>query len=238
MQNPNSSGSAAPARRFPLWLAPVVAVVAVVAVAWRTGCTDPEPMEGSRMTQEQLNAALRRLDPDRQADLLALAQEVRDASRTPVAQVVNAWAGEDSEQSEKAMILLDELEEQPIVPLLEAPEDLPVERRVWMLRSVVAMEAELRERVAERLAAMLDDKTPVPMAEQIGPEPEEKPKERRVCDEAYMQMRLLVNGDPDPEAYYLNVDAFLDLTEDERDAEMEKTRNTGEWTEFYGPGEE
>jgi hypothetical protein len=184
------------------------------------------------MTPEQLVEELRQLKPEDEPGLRDLARRVQDDARAPLRSVVRAWLTGEAQLSSNALLLLDELEELPIVPLLETPETASVERRVWVLRSVVAYEQELRDRMAAEIEGLMDDTTPVPVPQFPGPEPEEKPQPRRVCDEAYLQMRLLLNADPDPETHYLNADAFLDLPEAQRDAEIQKARTSRTWTQF------
>ena len=92
-----------------------------------------------------------------------------------------------------------ELDELPIVPLLAAEGEFPPERQMWRMQSIVVRERELRERIEAELQRMLDDKRPVSIPVTGGREEERRPPPRRVCDEAYMQLRLLVNADPDEE---------------------------------------
>jgi hypothetical protein len=204
-------------------------------IMWGVGGTDPDPREGSTMADEQLIGEIRDLNPDDQLALDALAEKARQQARGPLETVVRAWADPDVGLSENAAVLMDELDDLPLAPLLDAPDDLPPEKQMWLMRSVVVRERDLRERVEARLLESMEDTRPVPISETFGRAEERRPPERRVCDEAYMQLRLLLGVDESLDGYYLNVDAFLDTPEPERDAEVEKARTSREWTQFVGP---
>ncbi len=184
------------------------------------------------MTDDEITRDIEQLDPDQQPAVDDLARNLEEQAHAPIRAVVRAWANPDAQLSGNAAVVMDELGELPIVPLLGAEGELPPEKQMWRMQSVVAREQDLRERIETTLESMLDDKRPVSLSVTGGREEERRPPPRRVCDEAYMQLRLLVNADPDEETYYLNVDAFLDMPDQQRDAEIEKARSPREWTHF------
>jgi len=210
-----------------LWLV----LLLVCAVAWGIGAADRKTGGAKKMTHDQLIEQLKRLEAHQQAEMDALSERVAKEMRAPVRSGLTAWLDADPKLSANATAFLSNLEELAIVPLLNAPDTVPTDKRVWMLRTVAAAELELREKVVARIEKMLDDKTPVPPPKLIG-RVEEKPLPRRVCDEAYMQLRMLLNTTEERGTYFLNCDAFLNLSEPERDDEIRKARQSRTWTKF------
>ena len=183
------------------------------------------------MTHDQIIEQLKKLEAHQQAEMDALSEKVAKEMRAPVRSAMTAWLDADPKLSANATAFLSNLEELAIVPLLDAPDTAPTAKRVWMMRTVAAAELELREKVVARIEKMLDDKTPVPLPKPIGPV-EEKPLPRRVCDEAYMQLRMLLNTTEERGTYFLNCNGFLNLTEQERDDEIRKAKQSRMWTKF------
>jgi hypothetical protein len=94
----------------------------------------------------------------------------------------------------------------------------------------LAVDAQLanRSRIVAALDGMLDDTTLL-KTEKLSGHVEEQPVPTRVCDEAYMLLRRLLARE-DTEAVIFNRQAFLDMTDEERDAEIERLRTSHEWT--------
>ncbi len=199
----------------------VVAAIVVAGAAYGT----------KAMTPEQLIEALRRLDPEKRAEFDQLALAVRNQSRELGRSAVTVWKGTDVRMSDKAALLIAQIGDLGIVPLLEATDIPGVAKPVWMLRNVVEAEMVLREKIRERIDSMFDDKNPVPMPRASG-QIEEPPVPRRVCDEAYILMRRLLNSSESQMNYLMNVRAFLSLGEQEKNKEIQKARQTRTWTMF------
>lgn len=181
---------------------------------------------------QDLLLRLNAIDPTQEAQISGLAKEVENSARQPVREAVEVWKlGGD--RGAKAIELLSRLDELSIVPLLEAPGPLPPEQQVWALRTVTANLILFHNRAAQMVEGLLDDRRPVPMPPSRRPI-EEPPPPRRICDEAYLAMRRLLNPAENREQYTLNADAFRHLTEAERDAEIQKARGMGVWTEWIG----
>jgi len=105
---------------------------------------------------------------------------------------------------------------------------------VWRLRSLVEGELQLRERLLSRLDPLLEDRTAVPMPPPPG-DAEEPVLPRRVCDEAYLLVRHMLNPQEGPLTFQLNSREFLGMSDKEKNAEIEKARKTRTWTQFVEP---
>ena len=67
---------------------------------------------------------------------------------------------------------------------------------------------------------------------------EEAPAARRVCDEAYLQLRRLLNPRESVERYHLNASAFLQLSTEEKENEIRKARKSRMFSELSGMDDE
>jgi hypothetical protein len=63
---------------------------------------------------------------------------------------------------------------------------------------------------------------------------EEQPPPIRVCDEAYLQLRRLLNIEEGDPQYFLNARAFLNLGNAEKDAEIHRARKSRGWSRLVG----
>ena len=146
-------------------------------------------------------------------------------------EAVALWhAGYDATAA-RAQELLGQIEELALDALLGAPDSIDVTKLVWLMRTLTDIEVEVRKRVILKLMPLLDRKLPVPplpVVEEI----EEPVPEVRVCDEAYMLLRRLVQTAESAESYYLNIRTFGNLPESERDTEIQKARKENRFTNW------
>ncbi|MCI0329964.1 MAG: hypothetical protein L0196_03300 [candidate division Zixibacteria bacterium] len=185
------------------------------------------------MKQEQLVEKLSKLEENQPAEIDSLAQQVVSEAREPVRAAVQHWQGYDPKMSAKAALLLSGLEELVVVPLLEAPNPSDLRQLNWSLHTVVEAELELRKQTLEKFEKLLEDTRQIPIPPSLSPiKEEEEPPPRRVCDEAYLLLRLLLNYPESEEAYYMNARAFLDLEDREKNAEIAKWKKSRTWTLF------
>jgi hypothetical protein len=181
------------------------------------------------MTREQFLERLVRLSATDEPGLSQLAKQVLDDAREAVRAAVDLWSGNPA-QSQKAAALLLELEELAFVPLTERPDPADARQRVWLLRTANKSHLEFRSKLIAMINRMMDDRrkpAPRPMP---GPPLEEGGSIPRVCDEAYLAHRRLLNFAETPDEYYLNERAFLDLPEAKRDEEIRNLRKTNSWS--------
>jgi hypothetical protein len=170
------------------------------------------------MTPDELTVALEQLPPMRIAEQSALAAAVRHDTTALAARAV-ALAGASSAQlAFNARSIAGELEELAVSSLLSAPPTASVAEDVWRIRTAVAAAVALRARVAAYLRSLLADRrlTPLP----TGVEGLAHAPPPRVCDEAYVALRELINLEESRSGFTLDRWAFLRLSDAEKDAEI------------------
>jgi hypothetical protein len=182
------------------------------------------------MTREQFFEQLGRLSADDPVGVTSLAKNVMDDAREAVRTAVEVWLGIDPQQAQKAKSVLAELEELAFVPLTERGDPMEAERRVWLLRNAGNSQMGLRAKYIALINRMLDDRRQTVAPRIAGPPMEENPPMPRVCDEAYLAHRQLLNFAESREQYYANARAFLALPEAKRDEEIRNLRKTNMWT--------
>ncbi len=184
------------------------------------------------MNRKELMDKLGQIDPTKDSEMNLLAEQVLRDARETSRSAVNVWLDlTNFEMSNRASDLLGLIEDVAVVPLMEVPSPPGSMQRVWMLQTLVAAELELRQKIVKKLDELMDDKNTVPIPFYVG-SLEEPPVPRRVCDEAYVLMRQMMNLSENREQYYLNVDNFLNLSEKEKDGEIDKTRKSRTWTRW------
>lgn len=182
---------------------------------------------GDRDMYKGIETSVRELDPNDEAQIDSLAKLIRDRSLKDVLKIVGMLRGEDEETADRAGYVLTELGNLPLHPLLDSPDTEEPENAIWEMKQILAIHLEDRSRVVARLDELLLDKSPLPSPFPLG-EVEEEPVERRVCDEAYLMMRKLLAFE-DEASTGANEDVYLDMSDDERDKEIERLKNTREW---------
>src|SRR5258708_17091675 len=184
------------------------------------------------MTGDELTGELRRLDPNNRMNLDHLARAVIEQSRSPIRAVLDLAGSSDQALSKKARSLLSNVDDLAIVPLLDAPEPSDPFVRIWQLNTVMSAQLELRDKVVAKLDSMLADKTPIPW--RTIKHAEVAPRSSRVCDEAYLMMRRLLNTTEGKNQFVYDRKAFLALSEKERDTEILKSKKSRTWTNLVG----
>ena len=170
------------------------------------------------MTPDELTAALEQLAPMRIADQNTLAQAVRrDTTVLPVRAVELAGAA-DEQLAVKARTLAGELEELAVGALLSAGPPVAPAEAAWRVRTATAATVALRARVAAHLRSLLSDRRLVPLPKGVEGLAHAPPS--RICDEAYVALRELLNIEESRAAFTLDRRAFLRLSYEEKDAEI------------------
>ena len=187
--------------------------------------------EGGKLTIYNKEAAfiLRELKPEDDEELRKLGTAASERSLKEPRAVIKVLHSADEDNFQKAAVALLSMEDVALRPLLDALNPDVVERHVWDMQAIVELQVKNRMQIASALEKMLDDQRPVPLPE-TAPSVEEKPIPRRVCDEAYIMMRKLLAIEETEEEQFFNADAFLNMSEVERDAEIQKLRTSKKWT--------
>ena len=182
------------------------------------------------MDRNELNSQLRRLDTNDEQGLEKISNHILLEIRTPLEDVVHIWSLPDKKMSAKAAFLIDELKELAVDPLLKIDTSKDIKKNIWRITTIVEVELALRTRIAAHLDTLLDDHTLVPMPDMGSIE--EPPPPRRVCDEAYVLIRQLLNMSESREQQLMNIEEFLNLPKKEKDSEIAKIKKSKKWTEF------
>lgn len=164
----------------------------------------------------------------------ALLAESRENGQRAVA----LWRSAGAEVADRMRGVLVEMAEQTILPLLKAVPMQEPRDTVWLLRRATEQFLDLRTAVRDRLIGLLDDHTLVPLAPRRGPS-EVDPPPVRICDEAYLQLRRILNLGESVEDKVVNSDVFLSqLDFAERSIEIERFKKSGEFRNFVEDGVE
>jgi len=180
------------------------------------------------MTSEEVVAALRSADASQDDVLDKLSRKLTEQAREPVRAVVELASEGDPKTFSKAAQVLSGIGDLAVVPLLEGPDPKAVPVKLWTIRTALTAHLEERHKIVARLDAMLADKTVIHWST-VGPT-ERAPQPSRVCDEAYLLMRKLLNVGEGRTASVNERSAFLGLSDQAKDAEIAKAKHSRVWT--------
>lgn len=187
------------------------------------------------MSNDELVEALRQLDPNQERAVSTLSKRFEENARAPVRAAVSMLSDKDPKMSERATAVITNIGDLAIVPLLESPQPREAADRVWNLNVVVQAHLEERGKVISWINARLSDKTNIPWGKVGGVEG--VPRSSRVCDEAYLMMRRMLNFSEDKEHFVRERDIFLGLSDEQKDHEILKAKSSHTWTNLV-EGEE
>ena len=177
---------------------------------------------------KEVGMIIRETDSDDDEALEKLAKTITENSWKDPRDVVELLHSDDEEDSSKAAAVLLSMEDVPLTPLLDAlSSDIP-EDYVWDMETIVNIQVENRVKIVKALNKMLKDRRYIKLPA-LPPGTEETPVARRVCDEAYLRLRQLLAFEEDEEDQMLNSDEFLDMTEEEKDAEISRAKSSKKW---------
>lgn len=202
----------------------VGAFVALIAGSIHCGDSDKG---GESQVYKGIEASIRELNLDDALALDSLVETINERSYKDPCKVVDLLHCDSEEDAEKAAAVVLAMGNLALTPLLEKLDKNTPENLVWEMQTAVSVQLDNRSRIVKLLDEMLLDKTPLeppvfPM------DAEELPQPRRVCDEAYLMMRQLFTLE-DEETELMNIEAFLDMTDEERDTEIERAEKTQKW---------
>lgn len=171
---------------------------------------------------------LRELDSEDDEGLEKLANNLVERSLADSRMIINSLHSDDEDESIKSKAVLQSASEIMLMPLIQSlSPDVPKDY-VWDMFTIVDMQMDNRVRITKALEVMLDDKRDLKMPVQV-PGTEETSIPRRVCDEAYRMMRQLLAFEEGEMEQFFNVDAFLNMIDEEKDAEIKRIRISKRW---------
>lgn len=197
-----------------------------IAVAWMALLSLASICSASpALAQEDIAQQIRQLASPGRAEVLG-AKLLRQ-SRSPAAEVATVWQTGDPAVRRNARLVLNEMEEAALDPLLKAKGNLDPMEQVWRMTMVVETIGELRKSAAAMLDRELSNKQTAALPSMVGAEDSEPG--RRVCDEAYVQMSRLLAANPESEAFVLKMHQFRRMPDAGRDAEIQRARQSAAW---------
>lgn len=203
-------------------------------MAWGVQSNPPKrivnPKGQNFMTPKELVETLRRISPAQRYELDALAKTVDKESRALPHAAASLLNDPNPNVVTNAMSLLIDMQDMAVVPMLAAPEPIAGYDRVSIMTVVVSNQLEVRNKIVERLKRMLMDRRSMNYTR--SPLIEAAPPQSRVCDEAYVLLRRLLNTSEDPEKEMMNLRLFLQLPETSRDVEIQKSESLKTWSDF------
>src|SRR5579862_6846549 len=180
------------------------------------------------MTSDEFYARLTQVGAEDDQGAGALAKEVIEDSREAPDRAAQIWK-EGTNFAQQAKLVLANLADLALVPMISHGDPAATADVVWALRTQGAQLAQLQRKIVKYIDAHLIDTRKMPSRPDFGPT-EEKAPVVRVCDEAYLQLRRLLNVEESEEQYMANSRAFLRLPEAQKNEEISKARQSRAWT--------
>jgi hypothetical protein len=180
------------------------------------------------MTTEEVVNAVRQADATDDQVLDGLSRKLTDQAWAPIRALVQLAVQGDPKTFDKAAHVLSGIGDLAVIPLLDGPKQKPAPLRLWNLEMALAAHISDRDKIVAGLEVMLADKTVIDWAT-VGPV-ERAPQPSRVCDEAYLLMRRLLNVGEGRTASVHERNAFLRLSDQAKDDEIAKAKHSRTWT--------
>lgn len=185
--------------------------------------------EGGEYTvNKKIALAIKNLDMENDQQVDSLVQEIKDQSLKNPRMLVELLHDGNEEDSRKAAMVILALGDLSTTPLLDSMNPDSPEEFVWDMQTVVSNQLANRNLIVKKLEEMLLDTRQLKLPEPP-PHIEERPVPKRVCDEAYLMLRKILALDESEEVFFLNKRAFLEMSDEDRSAEIERARKTKKW---------
>jgi len=192
---------------------------------------------GNRMPEFDVVQAVKALSRNDSAGMEALARRITQGSHADLGKVVGLLhsGGEEDKIKAGGVLIAAGLPAYPSLVEGLKPDD-PADL-VWDLDLLCSLAMQSRQELTSRLEKLFDDKRPRPFPKPPE-EVEEKPAPRRICDEAYLMYRRLLNTRESEEGYLVNRRIFLKQSDEDKDREIffaRKSRRFHDFMESDGP---
>ncbi|UCF85626.1 MAG: hypothetical protein JSV50_08345 [Desulfobacteraceae bacterium] len=184
---------------------------------------------GENQMYENIETAIKKLDLHNDKGVTSIARKIKEESWTDPRKVVNILHSANKDEAKKAALVLLSIDELAMTPVLDSIFRKIPEKYVWDMDILVSNQLRIRAKIVKALNEMLLDKRILEDPDEPV-ELEEAPPSRRVCDDAYIMMRRLFAYEENDEELTTNIDVFLDMTDEERDAEIDRAKNEKKWT--------
>lgn len=177
--------------------------------------------------QKSIIQELKTVAPDDENRITNLADSIIRKSREEPQEVVSLLHSGDEVDFKRAAAVVLRIGDLAFKPLFDSLSQDNPEDYVWDMQTLVDIQLDNRDKIAKTLNAMLLDTRNVPVPEY--PMEEEQPVPRRVCDEAYLMLRKLLSFEETDDELFLNSQAYMELSDEERDAEIKRVKSSKRW---------
>lgn len=181
-----------------------------------------------KMEEKNIASQLREIKILETNKLDSISKEIILNSRKDANELVNILHSGKEEESKKASMVLMSIGDLAITPMLEYIDTKDPDNYTWEVDLILSLYLGNRNKISIILNSMFLDKRQLKGPDLKGVV-EEKPIPRRVCDEAYLMFRRLTAFKENEEELMMNESMFLDMTDDQRDKEIERLKSSKEW---------
>jgi len=202
-------------------------ILIIISFAGIINCSHNEERKMNMPDNSNIVKEIKNLTPDDEDSLEQIAESITKNSQEEPRQIVNLLHSGSEDDFKKAAFILMEIGDLSFIPLLDSLSEDPSEDYVWDMETLVEIQLSHRHKITKILNAMLLDTRDVPVPEY--PMQEEQPIPRRVCDEAYLMLRKLLSFEETEDDLFLNSQAFLELSDEERDEEIQRVKSSKRW---------
>lgn len=206
----------------------MIYIFCILSVFLLSSCNDSSTNEEQKMENKNISSLLKEIKLTDNKKMDSLSKDISEESRKDAVELVKILHSDKEEESQKAAMVLMSIGDLAFNPLLESLDTKNEDNFVWETDVLVSVILNNRNKMTSVLNSMLLDKRKL-----NDPEPqalmEEQPVPRRVCDEGYLMLRRLTAFKETEEELMINEKIFLNMTDDQKDKEIERIKSSKEW---------
>lgn len=192
------------------------------------GCSEVNKKEVKKMDEKSLAARISEIKIMDNTKLDSLSEEIKTRARQDIYELIRILHSNNKENSQKASMLLMSTGDLSITPMISSIDTDDADNYSWEMDIILSAQLQNRNKICRILNSMLLDKRKLKDPELEGAV-EEKPASKRVCDEAYLMLRRLTAYNENEEDLMSNEKIYLDMTNGERDKEIDRLKSSDEW---------
>jgi hypothetical protein len=193
-----------------------------------TACRKVNENEDKKMEEKNLASRLNEIKIMENQKLDSLSEEIKIRSRKDANDLVKILHSGKDEEVKKASMVLMSIGDLSITPLIDSLNSDNADNYVFETDIALSLHLQNRNKITGIINSMLLDKRLLKGPELKGVV-EEKSVPKRVCDEAYLMLRKLLAHKEDEELLMTNERMFLNMSNGERDKEIDRLKSSGEW---------
>ncbi|MDT3697565.1 MAG: hypothetical protein ROY99_14370 [Ignavibacterium sp.] len=180
------------------------------------------------MENKNISSILKEIKLQDNKKIDTLSKVISEESRKDAVELVKILHSDKEEEAQKAAMVLLSIGDLAFTPLMESLDTKNADNFVWETDVLVSVILNNRNKITSVINSMLLDKRKLDDTE---PQAlmEELPIPRRVCDEGYLMLRRLTAFKETEEDLMMNERLFLNMTDDQKDKEIERIKSSKEW---------